>query len=178
MLVANKLIFYGLPILKTNVIHVMGKPSKTNLFATNMSYRLPKLKIISWMTNIITAVMLIVFSMPRTMFYVVIKKWVFEGQLCRLITFGNDNIMAYQWKKLYAIWPLRSSWYAQLVMKCNICGARSRCTQVRARARYDNDQEYLLVDVKVLVLADALVVVMVVLWVDWLVFLMVDQMVA
>ena len=63
-------------------------------------------------------------------------------------------------------------------MKCNICGARSRCTQVRARARYDNDQEYLLVDVKVLVLADALVVVMVVLWVDWLVFLMVDQMVA
>ena len=38
-----------------------------------MSYRLPKLKIISGMTNIITAVMLNVFSMPRFMFYVVIN---------------------------------------------------------------------------------------------------------
>ena len=28
--------------------------------------------------------------------------------------------MAYQWKKLYAMRPLRSSWYAQLVMTCNI----------------------------------------------------------
>ena len=74
MLVANKLVLEGLPILKMNVINVMGKPSKTNLFATNMSYRLPKLKIISGMTNIITAVILNVFSMPRTMFYVVIKK--------------------------------------------------------------------------------------------------------
>ena len=68
MLVANKLVFYGM-----NVIIIMGKPTKTNLFATNMSYRLPKLKIISGMTNIITAVMVKVFSMPRTMFYVVIK---------------------------------------------------------------------------------------------------------
>ena len=45
------------------------------------------------MTNIITAVMLNVFSMPRTMFYVVIKKRVFEGQFCRHTTFGNDGIM-------------------------------------------------------------------------------------
>ena len=93
------------------------------------------------MTNIITAVMLNVFSMPRTMFYVVIKKRVFEGRLCRPITFGNDDIMAYQWKKLYAMRPLRSTWYAQLVMKCNIRGEKFRCTQVRvctqvrARAR-------------------------------------------
>ena len=86
------------------------------------------------MTNIITAVILNVFSMPRTMFYVVIKKRVFEGRLCRPITFGNDGIMAYQWKKLYAMRPLRSSWYAELVMKCNIRGARPGCTQVRARA--------------------------------------------
>ena len=69
------------------------------------------------MTNIITAVMLNVFSLPRTMFYVVIKKRVFEGRLCRPITFGNDVIMAYQWKKLYSIRPLRSSLYTQLVMK-------------------------------------------------------------
>ena len=55
------------------------------------------------MTNIITAVILNVFSMPRTMFYVVIKKTGFEGRLCRPITFVNDGIMAYQWKKLYAI---------------------------------------------------------------------------
>ena len=38
-----------------------------------MRYRLLKLKIISGMTNIVTAVMLNVFSMPRIMFYVVIK---------------------------------------------------------------------------------------------------------
>ena len=82
-----------------------------------MSYRLPKLKIISGMTNIITAVILNVFSMPRTMFYVVIKKRVFEGRLCRPTTFGNDDIMAYQWKKLQAIRPLRSLLYAQIVMK-------------------------------------------------------------
>ena len=55
------------------------------------------------MTNTITAVMLDVFSLPRTMFYVVIKQRVFEGRLCRPITFGNDGIMAYQWKKLYEI---------------------------------------------------------------------------
>ena len=55
------------------------------------------------MTNIITAVMLNVFSLPRTMFYVVIKKRVFEGRLCRPITFVNDDIMASKWKKLYAI---------------------------------------------------------------------------
>ena len=36
----------------------------------------------------------------------------------------TDDIMAYQWKKLYEMRQLRSSWYAQLVMKCNICGAR------------------------------------------------------
>ena len=78
MLVANKYVFYGLPILKTNVINIMGKPSKTNLFATNMSYRLPKLKIISGMTNIITAVMVNVFSMPRTMFCVVIKNGILK----------------------------------------------------------------------------------------------------
>ena len=102
----------------------MDKPSKTNLFATNMSYRISKLKTISGMTNIITTVMLNVFSMSRTMFYVVIKKWDFEGRLYRPITFGNDDIMAYQWKKLYAMQPLRSSWYTQLVMKRNICGAR------------------------------------------------------
>ena len=73
MLVANKLVFYGLPITVITFIFKMGKPSKTNLFATNMSYRLSKLKIISGLTNIITAVMLNVFSMSRTMFYVVIK---------------------------------------------------------------------------------------------------------
>ena len=81
----------------------MGKPLKTNLFATNMSYRLPKLLIISGMTNIITEIMLNVFSMLRIMFYVGIKKRVFEGRLCRPITFGNDGIMSYQWKKLYTI---------------------------------------------------------------------------
>ena len=86
------------------------------------------------MTNIITAVILNVFFMPRTMFYVVIKKRVYESRLCRPITFGNDVIMAYQWKKLYAMRPLRSSWYTELVMKCNIRGARPGCTQVRARA--------------------------------------------
>ena len=69
------------------------------------------------MTNIITAVMLNVFVLPRTMFYVVIKNRVFEGRLCRPITFGDDDIMAFQWKKLYAMRPLQSSWYAQLVMK-------------------------------------------------------------
>ena len=100
-----------------------------------MSYRLPKLKIISEMTNIITAIILNVFSMPRIMFYVVIKKRVFESRLCRPITFGNDVIMAYQWKKLYTMRPLRSSWYAQLVMKWNIRGARPGCPQVGARAR-------------------------------------------
>ena len=68
-----------------------------------MRYRLLKLKIISGMTNIVTAVMLNVFSMPRIMFYVVIKKRVFEGQLCRPTTFGNDDIMAYQWKKLHTM---------------------------------------------------------------------------
>ena len=68
----------------------MGKPSKTNLFATNMSYRLPKLKIISGMTNIITAIMLNVFSLPRIMFYVVIKNGFLKV----------DGIMAYHWKKL------------------------------------------------------------------------------
>ena len=61
MLVANKLVFYGLPILKMNVINIMGKPLLNKL-------RLPKLKIISGMTNIITAVMMNVFSMPRIMF--------------------------------------------------------------------------------------------------------------
>ena len=55
------------------------------------------------MTNIIIAVMLIVFPLPRIMFYVVIKKRVFKGRLCRPITCGNDDIMAYQWKKLYAM---------------------------------------------------------------------------
>ena len=53
----------------------MGKPQKNNLFATNLSYRLPIFKIISGMTNIITAVMLIVFSLSRTMFFMSIKKW-------------------------------------------------------------------------------------------------------
>ena len=65
--------------------------------------------------------------------FVVIKKRVFEGRLCRPITFGNDGIMAYQWKKLYAMRPLRSSWYAHLVMKYNIRGARPGCPQVRHR---------------------------------------------
>ena len=78
-----------------------------------MSYRLPKLKIICGMTNIITAVMLNVFSMPRTMFYVVIKKRVFKGRLCRPITCGNDDIMAYQWKKLYAM--------CAVIMVCSAC---------------------------------------------------------
>ena len=94
MLLANKFVFNGLPILKMNVINVMGKPSKTNLFASNMSYRLPKLKMICTMTDIITAVMLNVFFVPRTMFYVVIKKRCFKGRLCRPITFANDDIMA------------------------------------------------------------------------------------
>ena len=47
----------------------MGKPQKTNLFATNLSYRLPIFKIISDMTNIIFAVMLNVFSVSRIMFF-------------------------------------------------------------------------------------------------------------
>ena len=48
----------------------MGKPQKTNLFAPSMSYRLPTFKIISYMTNIITAVVLNVFSYLRTTFFV------------------------------------------------------------------------------------------------------------
>ena len=83
------------------------------------------------MTNTITAVMLDVFSLPRTMFYVVIKQRVFEGRLCRPITFGNDGIMDYQWKKLYKMRPLQSLWYAQLVIKCNIRGAkRMECEEM------------------------------------------------
>ena len=77
MLEANKLVFDGLPITLITFIFKMGKPLKTNLFANNMSYRLPQLKLISSMTNIITAVMMNVFSVPRTMFYVVIKKCFF-----------------------------------------------------------------------------------------------------
>ena len=55
MLVANKLGFHGLPIINCNL--------------TNMSCRLPYLKIMSDMTKIITTVMLITFSMPRTLLF-------------------------------------------------------------------------------------------------------------
>ena len=48
----------------------MGKPQNTNLFATNLSYRVPIFKIISGMTNVTTAVMLNVFSLSRTMFFI------------------------------------------------------------------------------------------------------------
>ena len=63
----------------------MGKRSKTNLFDINMSYRLPILELIDHIINIITAVMLNAFSMPRTTFFVSRKNW--EGRLF-------DDIMA------------------------------------------------------------------------------------
>ena len=53
------------------------------------------------MTNIITAVMMNVFSLPRIMFYVMINKRGFEVRPYRPITVENDDIMAYQWKNLY-----------------------------------------------------------------------------
>ena len=73
-----------------------------------LSYRLPKINIIIDMTDIRTSVMLNIVSMPRTMFYVPIGEWVSEGRLCGPITFANDDIMAYQWKKLRSMRPLRS----------------------------------------------------------------------
>ena len=48
----------------------MGKPIKNNLFAYTMSYRIPILKIISGITNIIIEILLNVISMPRNMFFV------------------------------------------------------------------------------------------------------------
>ena len=50
----------------------MGKPRKTNLIANNVSNRLPMVKIISSMTNIIAAVMLNSISTPDVMFFVTI----------------------------------------------------------------------------------------------------------
>ena len=127
MLVANKLFFCGLPILWLPSMFLwvnLKKPQKTNLFATNLSYRLPIFKIISCMTNITTAVMLITFSMPRTTFFESKHFWssVFSKirRLCGPVTFVNDDIMASQWKKLQAKWPLRSSWFVLLVMRWNI----------------------------------------------------------
>ena len=80
----------------------MGKPQKNNLFATNMSYRLPTLKIISGVTNIITAVVLNLFSYLRTMFFVSKHFWasVFSKsrRLCSAVTYVNDDIMASQAK--------------------------------------------------------------------------------
>ena len=45
------------------------------------------------MTNIITAVMIVVLSMPRTMF--LSRR---TDGLCRSTTFANGDIMASQWK--------------------------------------------------------------------------------
>ena len=59
LFIANKLDFYGSTHIRD--LHELH----TNLFATNMNCRLPILKIISGMTNLITAVMLIAISMPR-----------------------------------------------------------------------------------------------------------------
>ena len=55
--------------LQNNAFVFTGEPNKTNCFATNMSYRLPIFQAMSGITNIITAVMLNVFSMPRIMFF-------------------------------------------------------------------------------------------------------------
>ena len=49
---------------------------KNQLFVHNMSYRHLYSKPISGMTNIITAVMLNHFSMPRTMFFELIQIWI------------------------------------------------------------------------------------------------------
>ena len=73
-----------------------GKRSKTNIFAKNVSYRLPTLKTINSMTNIITAVMSNVFSMPTTIFFLSINYCFFFNSLCRPITFANDNIIPSQ----------------------------------------------------------------------------------
>ena len=53
-------------------IAIMGKPRKTNLIANNVSNRLPMVKIISRMTNIIATVMLNSISTPDVMFFVAI----------------------------------------------------------------------------------------------------------
>ena len=76
------------------------------------------------MTNIITAVVLNVLSHLRTMFFVSKRFWtpVFSKsrRLCKPVTFANDDIMASQCKKLWAKWPLRSSWFILLVIRWNI----------------------------------------------------------
>ena len=76
-----------------------------------MSCRLPIFKKISRMTNIITAVTINHFLMPRYMFFEIRK-------IC--------DIMAPQWKKLQATWPLRSSWYILLVTRWIICREKSK----------------------------------------------------
>ena len=96
-----------------------------------MSYRLPVLKIISGVTNIITAVK--VFSMPRTIFK---KK--------KNVDFASPSLLA-----LMISWLSNGSRYKQSdhcghygvlsygVMKWNIRGAKplGRAPQVRAQAR-------------------------------------------
>ena len=54
--------------------------------------------------------------------------------LCRPITFVNDDIMAWQWKKLRVIWPLRSSWFTLLVRKWNICEEKQKRWSCRKNA--------------------------------------------
>ena len=89
----------------------MGKHKKNNLFAINMSYRLPILKNIYIQrlikTNIITAVMSIIISIPKNMFIVSkqFESHVFSKirRLCGPVTFANDDIMAWQWKMLLVV---------------------------------------------------------------------------
>ena len=50
----------------------MGKPRKTNFIANKVSNRLPMVKIISSMTNIIATIMLNSISVPDVMFFVTI----------------------------------------------------------------------------------------------------------
>ena len=77
-----------------------------------MSDRLLYLKIMGGMTNIITAVILIIFLMPRTLFLVSTKirpaDFSKSGRVWMPVTFANDDIMTYKWKKLQVTRPLRS----------------------------------------------------------------------
>ena len=57
-----------------------------------MSYRLPIIKIISDITNIITAVMLNVLSTLETMFFIP-KIALHFGRLCKPTTSANDEVV-------------------------------------------------------------------------------------
>ena len=93
MLLANKLVYYGLPITYT-------WRKKQLLFANNMSYRLRSRTIISDMTNIASVIMQNVITMSKIMFfmskYCESSNFSKMSRLFRPITFANDDIMTYQ----------------------------------------------------------------------------------